>query len=170
MDTEMDAKEGGLLNPAVTVLGIGNLLLTDDGFGVHVLRRLESAYSFPATVQLLDGGTLGLELSFFLADTKRLLIIDALKGDDPPGTLVSLSGKALECHLTQKLSAHEIGLRDILHAARLGGNFPETHLIGAVKGSLEAGLNLSPPLREAVDPCIDMILEQLARWGITRKV
>ena len=68
----------------ITVLGIGNLLMTDEGVGVHAIKALEAGYDFPEDVRLLDGGTMGLDLLYYIEGTRRLLIIDAVNSDLPP--------------------------------------------------------------------------------------
>jgi hydrogenase maturation protease len=100
------------------VLGIGNLVMSDDGIGVRVVQELATRYRFPADVGILDGGTLGLDLLPHLEGVERLLIVDAVTTDDGPGCLVRLSGDEIPVVFATKLSPHQMGLQDLLAVAR----------------------------------------------------
>jgi len=103
----------------ITVLGIGNILLQDEGFGVKVVDELQRRYRFPDSVQVLDGGTLGIELMRFITGCEKLLVIDAIAGDGPPGSFYRLAGEAMQAYFTDKVSLHELGIRS---AGRRGGD------------------------------------------------
>ncbi|MFN2165272.1 MAG: hydrogenase maturation protease, partial [Anaerolineae bacterium] len=90
----------------VLILGAGNLLLSDDGAGVHVIRRLMEAVELPEQVQVLDGGTMGLDLLHYLEGIRYLLIIDAMETGGPPGTLRRLAGDEVPAYLSVKMSPH----------------------------------------------------------------
>ena len=95
----------------VTVLGIGNIILRDEGFGVRAVEYLEEHFHFPHDVRLLDGGTLGPELLHFVTGTQKLLILDAVAGDAPAGTVYRFEDDAVMAHFQEKMSSHEIGIR-----------------------------------------------------------
>jgi hydrogenase maturation protease len=149
------------------VLGAGNLLLADDGLGIHTIRRLQEVAQLPEEVQVLDGGTLGLGLLHYLEGVSHLLIVDSLETGQPPGTVKRLSGEEVPAYLALKMSPHEIGLPDMLFAAKLRDLYPaEVVIWGAQPATVEVGLDLSPAVASQVDVLVSNILEELGRWGI----
>jgi hydrogenase maturation protease len=149
------------------VLGVGNILLSDDGVGVHVIRLLRERYWFPQEVEILDGGTLGLDLLPYVEGTDRLLVVDAIQMDAPPGTVARLTGDDVPATLSLKYSPHQMGLSDLMAVARLQGRYPsEVVLLGVQPASLETGLELSPPVAAQVETLVQHVLVELQRWGI----
>lgn len=149
----------------ITILGIGNILLQDDGFGVKAVACLQERYDFPANVTLLDGGTLGTELTYFLRDTDRLVVLDAVAGGQPPGTWYEFTGRAVEAYFTRKVSLHDVGLRDVLAALALTRRaVPETVIFGVEPASLAPGLELSPPVAAMLPRAVAATVAQLAAW------
>ncbi len=158
---------GPSVGERVLVLGAGNLLLSDDGLGVHAIRRLRELAALPEEVQVLDGGTLGLDLLYHLEGVARLLIVDAVKAGRPPGTLARLSGDEVPAYFSRKISPHQIGLPDLLLAARLRDLYPqEVVVLGLEPASLAVGLELSPEVASQLDPLVSQVLQELARWGL----
>lgn len=157
----------GLFTAENTVLGIGNTILSDEGFGVRVVEYLEKNFTFPDNVALIDGGTLGVELTHFVTGTRRLLIIDSIDGGEEPGTTFHLRGDEIRAHFAQKISAHEIGIQDVLTMLELTGKkIPCVELIGAQPFSLEAGVELTAPMKNLVAPFAEQAVEILQRWGL----
>jgi hydrogenase maturation protease len=150
------------------VLGLGNILLRDEGVGVRVVERLLEQYDFPEGVRVMDGGTLGLDLLPFLEEASRLLVIDAVQARKPPGTLVRLVGDEIPIFLdASKVSPHQEGLQDLLAVAVLKGYLPEEVVFwGAQITSLGVGLDLSEAVAEQVDALAEKVLAELAQWGI----
>ena len=149
------------------VLGLGNILLSDEGVGVHVVRLLRERYQFPQEVEILDGGTLGLDLLPYVEDADRLLMVDAVQMDAPPGTVARLAGEEVPAVLNLKYSPHQMGVSDLLAAARLMGRYPaELILWGIQPASLEVGLELSPAVAAQVETVVQNVLAELQRWGI----
>ncbi len=149
------------------VLGLGNILLSDEGVGVHVVRLLRERYQFPQEVEILDGGTLGLDLLPYVEDADRLLMVDAVQMDAPPGTVARLEGEEVPAALSLKYSPHQMGVSDLLAAARLMGRYPaELILWGIQPASLDVGLELSPAVAAQVETVIQNVLAELQRWGI----
>jgi hydrogenase maturation protease len=149
------------------VLGVGNLLLSDDGVGIHTIRRLQEVAQLPEEVQVVDGGTSGLDLLYYLEGVSHLLIVDAIEVGQPPGTLTRLTGDQVPAYLSPKMSPHEIGLSDMLFAAKLRDLYPEEVVIWGVQpATTEVGLDLSPSVGAQVDVLLEKILEELDRWGI----
>lgn len=165
---QRDATPDLLSPPRITVLGVGNVLLSDEGFGVRVAEALDAAYVFPDDVQVLDGGVLGMELLRFVTGTEKLLILDALKEGGAGGKCRRLAGDEVRAHFREKLSAHEIGVQDVLTFLEVTGRpVGEIVVIGAEPISLEAGLSLSPEMAPRVAEASAMATEELARWGVT---
>jgi hydrogenase maturation protease len=149
------------------VLGLGNILLRDEGVGVRVVERLQQRYRFPADVEVLDGGTLGLNLLSYVETAERLLVVDALDMDAAPGTLARLEGDEVPAALSMKLSIHQAGLADLLATARLRGCCPQDLVLWGVQpGVIEVGLDLSPPVDARVEALADRAVEELGRWEI----
>ena len=134
------------------VLGVGNLLLKDEGVGIHVIKALENE-KLPAHVHLMDGGTGGLHLLSWLQGYDRIIMIDATLDNNPPGTRYATDFPPL-------MSAHEIGLKDMIDAMILTDDLPETHLIVISALNInEVGMDLTPEVKEAVPKVIRMIQE-----------
>ena len=149
----------------ITILGIGNTILSDEGFGVKVVEYLKKNYDFPENVALIDGGTLGVELQHFIIGTKKLLIIDSIDGGTPAGKIFHLRGDEILKHFTQKISAHEIGIQDILTMLEITGKkIPVVELIGAQPYSLDAGTELTEPMKKLLPIFAEKALSILKTW------
>jgi len=148
------------------VLGLGNILLADEAVGVRVVERLQELYEIPGEVQVLDGGTLGLDLLPYVDDAERLLVVDAVDLDAEPGTVARLEGDDVPVFLSVKVSPHQVGLADLLTAARLRGHLPgELVLWGVQPGEIAVKLGLSPPVAAQVDLLVEKAVAELDRWG-----
>ena len=131
------------------VLGVGNLLLKDEGVGIHVIKALENE-KLPAHVHLMDGGTGGLHLLSWLQGYDRIIMIDATLDNNPP----------YATDFPPLMSAHEIGLKDMIDAMILTDDLPETHLIVISALNInEVGMDLTPEVKAAVPKVIRMIQE-----------
>lgn len=158
-------KQWGRERARALVLGIGNILLGDEGVGVRVIELLQSHYWFSEEVQVLDGGTMSLDLIPYL-EVEQLLVVDAVETGHPPGTIVHLSGDAVPSCLNRSLTPHEIGLADLLSVARLRGlEPPELALIGIQPASLDVGIELSPEVCERLPELVDRVIQEVSRWG-----
>ena len=151
----------------VTVLGIGNIILRDEGFGVRAMEYLEEHYSFPQEVRLLDGGTLGPELLHFVTGTEKLLILDAVAGDAAPGTVYRFENDAVMAHFQEKMSSHEIGIQDVLAWLTVTDRaIPNVVVLGMQPYEVAAGLTLSSEMAAALPAFAHRAVEELIRWGI----
>ncbi len=150
------------------VIGVGNLLMSDEGVGIHVVRQLVSQYEIPEEIQVLDGGTLGMDLLYYLEGVDQVLIIDAVETGEAPGTIVRLEGEDVPAFLSVKMSPHEIGIPDMLAAAKLKDIFPQSLiLIGIQPETIEISTELSPTIQAALNPLLNVSIEQLEAWGHT---
>ncbi len=151
----------------IAVFGIGNTLLSDDGVGVHALNKLKNKYEFPEFVELIDGGTKGLDLLPLFEGRDKVLIIDAANFKKEPGTIDTVEGEKIPAFLSLKLSVHQIGLPDMLFAARLMDIMPsEMCLIGIQPKTMETGTELSDEIIKRLDALIERILLKLKDWDV----
>ena len=158
----------GRQEPKILVLGIGNLVMSDDGVGVKVVQRIQRDYTLPDHVEIIDGGTLGLDLLPMLEQIERLIVVDAIETGKEPGTCIRLTGEELPIALETKVSPHQMGLKDLLAVARLMGHFPnEMVLIGVQPGSIEMDTELTPEVEAKVDALVDNVLKELNTWGVS---
>ena len=153
----------------ITILGLGNILLRDEGFGVHFLRHLEQDFIFPETVRLVDGGTLGFGLLDTVTTCDRLFVIDIIKSDDPPGTLYRFTHREMELRLPEPTSAHEVEFFDVLAMAELMGEQPETIFlcIAPQEYGGELQTEMTPVMHEAFPAMEKLVFKELAVCGIT---
>ena len=157
-----------LQTPEITVLGIGNAVLQDEGFGVRAVEALDKTYDFPDNVQLLDGGTLGMELLRFVTGTKKLLVIDSINGGEAPGTIFCFRNSEVLAHFQDKLSVHEVGIQDVLALLEVTGKpIPEVTVLGAQPFAVEAGVSLTEEMAGLLPEITQRALGQLADWGVS---
>jgi hydrogenase maturation protease len=148
------------------VLGVGNKLMSDEGVGVHVIERIAAGYDLPQEVQLLDGGTLGMDLLYYLEGIENLLLVDAVEAHKEPGTIIRLEGEDVPSFLSLKISPHQLGVPDMLAAARFKDLYPKRLVLWGVQPeALEIGLDLSPLVESKVDTLVKNMVEQLKAWG-----
>jgi hydrogenase maturation protease len=150
----------------VIVLGLGNVLLQDDGAGVEAITRLCARYESPAGLRVLDGGTLGLSLLPWIRQARALVLVDAVTGDAPPGTLVRLDGDEVPAAVLERLSPHQVGVADLLFGARVLGGYPEeVVLVGIVAETLGLGTERSASVEARIDGLVDAVLAETVRLG-----
>ena len=151
----------------VLVLGLGNILLTDEGVGVHAVTALKKEYRFLPEIDFVDGGTMGLDLLPLFQDRDRILIIDAVDFNKPAGHIAALDCAAIPSVLNAKLSTHHIGLSDLLVASSFTRESPPgVRLVGIQPHSLAMGIGLSPEIGSRWDALLSVVISRLADWGI----
>jgi hydrogenase maturation protease len=144
----------------ILILGIGNYLMGDEGVGVHAIRHLEQ-YPFPAHVHLLDGGTGGFHLISYLESYPFIIMIDATMDGNPPGTLRIIKPR-FATDFPRSLTAHDIGLRDLVESMALLGRFPLITLITVSIQEIQSmSTELSSPLHESLPRIADTVFEIL---------
>jgi hydrogenase maturation protease len=152
------------------ILGIGNVLWADEGFGVRCVERLADSWSFGPDVRLLDGGTQGLYLLPFLEEADNLLVFDAVDYGLEPGTLKIVEDDEVPAFMgAKKMSLHQTGFQDVIATAQLMGCCPaRLCLIGCQPEELEDyGGGLRDIVAARIDPAVDAGLAKLAEWGVT---
>jgi len=149
------------------VLGVGNRLMSDEGIGVHVIERLAGRYKLPEEVQILDGGTLGLDLLYYLEGIENLLLVDAAETGAEPGTMIRLEGEKVPAFLSIKISPHQMGVPDMLAAAKMKDIYPKRLVFWGIQPEqITLSLDLSPLLESKVDLLVEKLVEELRGWGI----
>lgn len=147
------------------VIGLGNPLMGDDGFGLVALERLRDEWTLEG-VELADGGTWGMSLLPLVEESDRVVLLDAISSGAEPGDVVVLERERLPIYLTRKLSPHQVDMRDVLATAEWRGKLPaETVAIGVEPRVVKMGLELSPEVEKAVDAALWLVIARLIKWG-----
>lgn len=152
----------------IVVLGVGNVLWADDGFGVRAVQALHAGWDFAPHVQLVDGGTQGLNLLSWVQSAARLLVFDAVDYGLPPGTLKRVADDDVPRFLgAKKMSLHQTGFQDVLALAQMMDRSPaQLLLIGCQPEVLDDyGGGLSDTVEAALEAALPMAIECLAQWG-----
>lgn len=149
-----------MYKPKIMVMGVGNVLLSDEGLGVQFLNELTSD-ALPDNVELLEGGTAGLELVHLIQDVEFLIIIDAINAKDEPGAIFRFEPEKLKILPEQfEVSFHQVGILEVLAMANILGNAPQTLIFGIQPKSLEWGLELSPEVYKVFPKIKDLIFKE----------
>ena len=152
--------------PTTLVIGLGNPLMADDGVGLAALARLTGRWRVPPAVELLDGGTWGLRLLPCIETAERLLLLDAVEAGAEPGTLVVLEREAIPRLFAQKISPHQIDLREVLALAELRGRPPaEVVAIGIQPGQVTMAPGLTPAVEAGLEAMVLAAVSRLRDWG-----
>ncbi len=156
-----------MADPELLVLGLGNVLCSDDGAGPAVVGRLAARWQAPAGVRVTDGGTLGLTLLSLLADADHVLLVDAVRVPGlAPGTLVRLTGDDVAAATREQLSVHQVGVADLLDALRLLDRLPrQLSLLGVVPESIELGFGCTPAVEAALEDLVTAVVDEAASLG-----
>ncbi len=148
------------------VLGLGNVLCGDDGLGVVPVHLLQRRYQAPDGVVVLDGGTLGLSLLPTLEQAREAILVDAIRAEGPPGTFVRLEGDDVAPAMAARLSVHQVGVLDLLEAARWRGRSPSRLiLLGLVPESIELALVRTPAVETGLGGLVDQVVAEAAELG-----
>lgn len=157
----------------ILVLGAGNLLLSDEGFGVHVVRRLEQRGDLPSCVELLDAGTMGLLAACSVEEADVVYLVDVVEAPGEPGTLLRYDRDDFMLNrIPVKLSPHQMGVQEMLLVSDLRGRCPrEVYLLGIIPASVEPGSALSPLLAARLDAVVDALAAEVrARAGLATPI
>ena len=148
------------------VLGLGNVLCGDDGLGAVAVHLLQRRYRAPDGALVLDGGTLGLSLLPYLEQAKDAILVDAIRADGAPGTFVRLEGDDVAPAVAARLSVHQVGVLDLLEAARWRGRCPpRLVLLGLVPQSLELGLGRTSTVEAALPGLVERVVAEASSLG-----
>ena len=164
MATGNSAGEDAEVSGGIVVLGVGNLLLSDEGIGVHVANRLLEM-DLPAAVKVIEGGTDGFRLMNVVTGADRVIVIDAVKGGGEPGSIYRFDIEdAPSSPETYKTSVHQIGILEVFHFSEFLGKPPEATIIGVEPKSMEMSMELSPEIEAKVPRVIQLVLEEVNKY------
>jgi hydrogenase maturation protease len=154
----------------VVILGVGNILLTDEGVGVHAVNRLVERYDLPAEVEVIDGGTSGMDCLDQIAGVDHLLIADAMRSGKEPGTITRLSDDQIQAFFKTRISPHQVGLSDVLATLNLHGLMPaHIVLIGVEPRSFATAMALSPDIQARLPQVVEGLVAELAAVGLAAR-
>lgn len=151
----------------IMILGTGNTLFTDEGFGVRVMEALADRYHFPENVTLVDGGVLGINLLGIISQADRLIVIDAIRNRGNPGDFYRLEGDAIPARIRAKNSLHQIDLLEALTLCQALDKVPDTVVLGIEPEDIDTlSTEMTPAISEKVEPMIEMVLAELKRMNV----
>ena len=149
------------------VLGVGSILMMDEGIGVRAIEELQNRYIFPDNVELLDGGTSGIELLSYISGKDYLIIIDAIKGGMPPGTVLKVDGEDVHAKFRTRISPHQIGISDLLATATLTDEVPkQLVLYGIEPKTIKMGIGFSDEVSAGFNRLIEVVVGELRGLGV----
>ncbi len=156
----------------ITVMGVGNTLMSDEGFGPQLIDYMQANFTMPPEVNLMDGGTSGIYLAPTVEDSRRLLVIDILAMDGNPGEIHQINGADIRgAGLQLRMSPHQVGLLEIIDICRLRGKVPEEiKFIGIIPAKVELGLELSPTLQNRLNDVSKLVIKQIEEWSNARVI
>lgn len=159
--------QSDFIDESIVVLGLGNILHADEGFGVRVAERLHSRFVFPDNTEIVDGGTQGHTLLAYVERADRLLLLDAVDFGLSPGTLIEHDSKGIPAYLSaHKMSLHQNSFSEVLALAELRDRLPcEIRLIGIQPADLTFGHSLSEQVIAGLDTAVELALTILEHWG-----
>lgn len=155
-------------NPAsILVLGLGNILLSDEGVGIRALEALQMRYMWPDEVRLMDGGVMGLEIMPYLESASKVLVLDAVVTQRPPATLVRLEDGEIPAVVAMKMSVHQVGFQEALAMCTVRDTLPDAMvLLGVTPQTLEPGVGLSPKVEAQIPSLIREAVAVLRQWQV----
>ncbi len=149
----------------ISVVGVGNIIMQDEGFGVRTAEYLQTITDYPDFVQILDGGTLGMDLMPYISGTKKLLLIDAINIDAPVGSFHCFTGEELNAYFKQKISVHDLGVNDMLAVLKITDNpIEEVVVMGIKPDVVSLGTELTPKIAEKVPQVAQKAKELVDKW------
>ncbi len=151
----------------ITIMGVGNILFTDEGVGVRVLETLNEQYEFPPHVALVDGGVLGMNLLGTISEADHLIVIDAVRNGQEPGTLYRLEGEDIPKRVLAKNSLHQVDLLEALTFCQALDKHPQTLIIGIEPLDIKTvGLDMTPTVVNKMPAMVESVILELARLGV----
>lgn len=154
----------------IVVLGVGNILLSDEGIGVRAIERLQLDYDLPPEVVVVDGGTTGMEMLEDLSNADHIIIIDAVRSGNAPASIVKLVNEQVPVFFKTKLSPHQIGLSDVLATLEFIGEQPGgVTVIGVEPVSLTTSMALSPQVEARLPEVVALVIAELRQLGVVVK-
>jgi hydrogenase maturation protease len=154
--------------PQIMILGIGNILFSDEGFGIRVIEKLRDCFEFPENISIIDGGVLGMNLLGIISQADHLIVVDVVRNGGQPGTLIRLEGAEIPARVRAKNSLHQVDFLEALTMCQALDRIPQTVILGVEPQDIETlSIELTPVIRVKIDPMIDLVLRELARWRVS---
>lgn len=152
------------------VIGVGNVLMTDEGFGVHVIKRMEQMFAFPENVEIVDGGVLGVHLLGIISKPDYLIVVDVVRNGGKPGDMYRIEQKDIPERIRAKNSVHQVDFLEALTLCHAMDHQPETVILGVEPEDIESlSTHLTETIENRVDPIINLVLAELEKLGVTCK-
>ena len=154
----------------ITVIGVGNVLFKDEGFGIHVVKRMEQMFEFPENVTLVDGGVLGVHLLGILSKPDHLIVVDVIRNGGKPGDMYRIEQKDIPERIRAKNSVHQVDFLEALTLCQVMDRQPETVILGVEPEDIETlSTELTGTTENKVGPVIDLVLAELEKLGVACK-
>jgi len=156
--------------PSIAVIGIGNILMKDEGVGCHAANLLLSQYEFEPEITIIDAGTTGTDLLPYLEKHSRIIILDAVDFEREPGFIGSIENNDILTRLTTKMSMHHMGITDVLSTAKLLDIVPEQiFLLGMQPKDLSVGMEMTEVVKNRLPRMLEVAVMKLEEWGVKTK-
>ena len=150
----------------VMILGIGNILFSDEGFGIRVVERLQERYTLSENILVVDGGVLGVNLLGVISQPNNLIVVDAIRNNGKPGDMYRLEGDDIPQRIRAKNSLHQVDFLEALTLCQALDKVPETVILGVEPLDIETmSTELTSVTQLKVEPMIDLILDEIKRLG-----
>jgi len=154
----------------IMVIGVGNVLFKDEGFGIHVVKRMQQMYEFPENVELVDGGVLGVHLLGIISKPDHLIVVDVIRNGGQPGDMYRIEQKDIPERIRAKNSVHQVDFLEALTLCLAMDHQPESVILGVEPEDIETlNTDLTATTENKVGPIMDLVLAELEKLGVTCK-
>ena len=154
-----------MIKTKITILGIGSLIYSDDGIGIHALKAIEEKYCNDSMIEIVEGATDGMMLLAYVEDASHLIIIDAINAGHPGGTIIQLNGEEIPAYYGIKMSVHQAGFQEVLWIAKFRERYPQNiTMIGMQPTCLEMGIDLSEINQGQLPRLVEKVINQVEVW------
>ena len=151
----------------IMVIGVGNVLMTDEGFGIHVVKRMEQMFEFPKNVEIVDGGVLGVHLLGIISKPDHLIVVDVVRGGGKPGDMYRIEQQDIPVRIRAKNSVHQVDFLEALALLQAMDHQPEVVVLGVEPEDIQTlCTDLTETTEKKVGPVIDLVLAELETLGV----
>ena len=145
------------------IIGIGNILLKDDGVGVHVIKQLENE-KLPSTIELVDGGTSTLDMLGYFLDYERVIVVDCLRAGLKPGTIYRIKPEDIKSYKKENLSIHDVQILDVVKMANMMDKYPEVVIFGIEPEKIDLDLEMTETMTNKIPEMVSYIKKELQNY------
>ncbi len=154
----------------IMVIGVGNVLMKDEGFGIHVVKRMEQMFEFPENVEIVDGGVLGVHLLGIISNPDHLIVVDVVRGGGKPGDMYRIEQQDIPSRIRAKNSVHQVDFLEALALLQAMDHQPEVVVLGVEPEDITTlETDLTETVEKKVGPIIDLVLAELETLCVTCK-